>query len=532
MHIKKVVIKNFKSLRDRAIVLNPHMNVIVGDNETGKSSLLEAVNLALTYRINGRNIQQEMNPHLFNKESVNSWLQGVRDSHLPPAILIELYLNEDKELASLRGTNNSLGENCPGISLKIQFDEDYSHEYRQYVEEEELITEVPIEFYEKPEWFGFDGNVMSTRRLPLTSLLINTGFKQNVFAPHKHIIQTIDRIIEKESRAKLSLAYRRLREDFMRDEEVKTISNALDIGTEKEASISLDLSGRSTWQNGLALHLDDIPFSMAGMGEQAKVHMALALSCEKSKTPIILIEEPENHLSHTNLHNLLRRISDLGEGKQILVTTHNGYVLSKLGVSDLILFGGDSEMKLSDLSPATRDYFMKMPGHDTLRLILAKKAMLVEGPSDELIFQRAYLDEYGRVPLEDNIEVIAVRGLSFKRFLEIAEHLKATVGVLIDNDGNVDSLKERYSRYLSVGHKNIHIFYSEDEEFSTLEPQIVAANSKELLSNILVKDFESCEEILDFMASNKSSCALKILESDEQIQYPDYIQRAVLGIGG
>ena len=36
------------------------MNIVVGDNEAGKSTILEAVNLALTGYLNGRNIRNEL----------------------------------------------------------------------------------------------------------------------------------------------------------------------------------------------------------------------------------------------------------------------------------------------------------------------------------------------------------------------------------------------------------------------------------------------------------------------------------------
>lgn len=42
--------------------------------------------------------------------------------------------------------------------------------------------------------------------------------------------------------------------------------------------------------------------------------------------------------------------------------------------------------KITELDPTTVSYFQRLPGYDTLRLVLAKKVVLVEGPSDEIIF--------------------------------------------------------------------------------------------------------------------------------------------------
>jgi putative ATP-dependent endonuclease of OLD family len=44
MNIEKVIIQNFKTLRNFEITLNKELNIIVGDNEAGKSTLLEAIN--------------------------------------------------------------------------------------------------------------------------------------------------------------------------------------------------------------------------------------------------------------------------------------------------------------------------------------------------------------------------------------------------------------------------------------------------------------------------------------------------------
>lgn len=93
-------------------------------------------------------------------------------------------------------------------------------------------------------------------------------------------------------------------------------------------------------------------------------------------------------------------------------------------------------MSLKDLKADTQDYFKKLAGYDTLRLVLSKKSILVEGPSDELIVQKAYYIANKKLPIEDGIDTISVKGLSFKRFLEIAKLLKKEVSIVTDNDGD------------------------------------------------------------------------------------------------
>lgn len=43
MRIEKVKIKNYKLFQDFTMLFNDDLNIIVGDNEAGKSTLLEAI---------------------------------------------------------------------------------------------------------------------------------------------------------------------------------------------------------------------------------------------------------------------------------------------------------------------------------------------------------------------------------------------------------------------------------------------------------------------------------------------------------
>ena len=126
---------------------------------------------------------------------------------------------------------------------------------------------------------------------------------------------------------------------------------------------------------------------------------------------------------------------------------------------------------------------MKLPGHDTLRLILAKQAILVEGPSDELIVQRAFKDHHGVPALARGVDVISVNSLAFKRFLQIAQRLDIKARVVTDNDGDVAVLQERYTDFLN------YIYYDSDEDAPSLEQQLIKANTLAQLNLVLDKTF-------------------------------------------
>lgn len=77
MFIRKVKIHNFKCYRDFEITLEEGLNIVVGDNEAGKSTILEAINLALTGIISGKSIWNEISQYIFNKEAVDEYITSL-----------------------------------------------------------------------------------------------------------------------------------------------------------------------------------------------------------------------------------------------------------------------------------------------------------------------------------------------------------------------------------------------------------------------------------------------------------------------
>jgi putative ATP-dependent endonuclease of the OLD family len=244
-------------------------------------------------------------------------------------------------------------------------------------------------------------------------------------------------------------------------------------------------------------------------GEQCLVKTKLALSHKKSlEANILLLEEPENHLSHSKLNKLINFIKDNHEKKQIIVSTHSSFVANKLGLESLILLNEDkatkkrNKIKITDLDKTTKNYFEKLAGYDTLRLILCRKAILVEGPSDELVVQKAYINKYKKLPIEDEVDIISV-STSFLRFLEIAEKIKKPVVVVTDNDGDFENkVTTKYKPYEKC--PTIKICADSNNDLNTLEPQIVDANKAQLdtlreVLEIEEKEYPDKTSISDYM---------------------------------
>ena len=59
IYIKSLHIENYKCYENVDVEFNNSTNIIVGNNEAGKSTILEAINLCLSGLINGRYIKNE-----------------------------------------------------------------------------------------------------------------------------------------------------------------------------------------------------------------------------------------------------------------------------------------------------------------------------------------------------------------------------------------------------------------------------------------------------------------------------------------
>ena len=105
---------------------------------------------------------------------------------------------------------------------------------------------------------------------------------------------------------------------------------------------------------------------------------------------------------------------------------------------------------------------MKAPVTSILEFATSNKAILVEGPSEYMLFEKFYESVVGNRPEESGVHIIDVRGLSLKRYLDISKLINCKVAVISDNDGNVQKCCiDKYSNF--VESINIKICYERDE---------------------------------------------------------------------
>ncbi|MDD5360149.1 MAG: AAA family ATPase [Sulfurovaceae bacterium] len=541
MKIKKVYIENFKNFKKLELDLDSGINILVGNNEAGKSTILEAIHLALTGLFNGKYLKNDLTEYLFNVDCIKDYL--VNPETLP-YILIEIFF-EDGSHPIFEGTlNYEKKDKESGVSFKIAFDEKYQNEYNELLKDKESIKTLPIEYYEV-FWSSFARDSITSRSIPIKSAFIDSSSNRFQNGSDVYLSRIIRENLDENDLVKISQAHRKMRDAFMEDESIQAINSKVKTHstlTAKELALSVELVSKNAWESSLMTYFDDIPFHYIGKGEQCIIKTDLALSHKKSKeSNLLLIEEPENHLSHTKLNALINKIKTGNEDKQIIISTHSSFVANKLGLEHLIFLHDKKTTQLNELSPDTQKFFEKIAGYDTLRLILCKKAILVEGDSDELVIQKAYiLQNAGKLPIEDEIDVISV-GIAFKRFLEIAEKINKEVVVVTDTDGDIQkNINDKYTDYLGKNAKpNIKICFDATVDtgdlmigkkpynYNTLEPKILKSNSLAKLNTIFGTSYITEDELRKYMKSHKTECALNIFDTEEEMVFPDYIIEAI-----
>lgn len=511
--IKKIHLINYKRFKDYTIEPNEKINILAGDNEVGKSSILEAIDLVASGNV--RRVEAMGIDRLMNVDTVQRFLAGKHTFDTLPPMIIELYLDlHDAADFTLNGKNNTSGITCDGIRLVCEANFDYRTEIEESMKEQDDYF--PYDYY-SIRFSTFADKGYSGYKKKLRTTLIDSGNMNSEYATNDFIRRMYHQYTDADvkERAVHRSKYRRLKESFRTG-----CLDALNKRVSKYA-FGLKMTATTEFENNLMIYENEIGIDSKGMGTQVFIKTDFALERAGDNVDVILLEEPENHLSHTNLRKLVKLVSKSKDG-QLFITTHNSLISTRLELQNVLLMGPSAEgtpISLYALSEETSKYFVKAPVANMIEFSISEKLILVEGPSEYMLLERFYETITEQNPETDGVHIIDVHGLSFKRYLEVARLLGNKVAVITDNDKDRQRhCIDKYTEFANIA--TIQVFSEVDDAKYTFE--VVLYHANQALCDRLFGD-----EALEYMLNNKTEAAYQLLSQNDNIQVPEYIQEAI-----
>ena len=247
MNITKVHIENFKTFKGSfKLNLNKGVNILVGNNEAGKSTIIEAIHLALTGLHNGKYLKNELSQYVFNNEVVAEYIQNLEQGNATqplPNILIEVFI-DGEDLAEFWGDlHTNKPNNAKGFSFKIAFDEKHKPEYKNMLKLGGIKT-LPIEYY-NVSWTSFAHDESITpRTIPIKPALIDSSSSKFQNGSDIYISRIVKEFLDSSEIVEISQAHRRMKESFMGEEAIKKINEKIKTGSkisDKKVELSVEL---------------------------------------------------------------------------------------------------------------------------------------------------------------------------------------------------------------------------------------------------------------------------------------------------
>lgn len=511
--ISKVKLKNYKRFKEYSFEPNSKTNILIGDNEAGKSTLLEAIDLVISGNI--RKVENMGMDRIFNVEAVTGFSMGQRRFEDLPEVWIELYFNEDLGF-EMNGKNNSDRIISDGIRLTCKPNQDYQMEIMEAIHADPNFF--PFDYY-SVSFSTFADQGYSGYKKKVKSILIDSGNLRTEYATSDFVKRMYTHFTESNVKERVvhRSQYRQLKTKF--ENECLAELNAR-VPEEDSYAFRFKNGASANFGDELMIYDHSVALDNKGTGTQIFVKTDFVLNHAGENIDIILIEEPENHLSYVKLRALLEKIEN-ASSSQIFISTHNSYISTRLELKNVFILQGESTrtpLALSDLDEETAKYFMKTPPASIVEFALSNRIILVEGPAEYMLFDKFYRTITGRKMEEEGVQVLDVRGLSFKRYLNIAKLTGARVAVVTDNDQDYQRhCIEKYDEFAEC--ENVQVFYESDNGLRTFEVVLERSN-KELCYELFG------DSAVDYMLNNKTEAAYQLLKCEEVV-VPDYIKRSI-----
>ena len=576
MFLKKLIINNYRGIRDASIDFNRGVNILIGENNSGKTSVLDALRVCLSYGKQRRDIWVSIDHFHLDKNNPDAAIED-----------IEFHLFFEIEYEAEAGIFNDL----------LAVDDDNKQElqlhFRYFIHEVKGDKKVRYSV-----WGGAkEGQSISPEILYLIYFIHLDALRDavNHLRPVRgnRLGELYSKMVmEEEKQQTLSGRVRKVLDEdedwnALIDEGKEKVNEHLNettiTGKEQNVEIGfLPFEFRRIVDNLRAQTpvynedlLDDrdkqkfFGLRQNGLGYNNLIYIATVLGDLKRQKEIyencyvaLLIEEPEAHL-HPQLQdiffNYLNKLNKIGF--QIFVSSHSPTITAKADLDSLIVLQEQENeikslaVKNSDLSDDNKKYLMKFLDVTKCQLFFSNGVILVEGISEALllpVFSQIIGPEYSIE--KKGIELVNLNGVAFEHFGKLFNsddqnrRLNCRCAILTDDDRTEDGeISSRAARAKELEKGQLKVLLAE----KTFEIELFkAGNNEEILLELFeemhpvaaskieegVSIDEHANNFLKKINSNKAKselahCLAIRLESDADLRnaftVPNYIESAI-----
>ena len=158
--------------------------------------------------------------------------------------------------------------------MRIVPNPDYADVLENWAQSPSAI--LPVEYY-IDDWRDFADRKITNRPRQLVTAVIDSRTVRSTSGIDYHLRQILGDHLEPAERAAISLAYREVKasmSDSALGDVNKRISAQHASLHDRTISLAMDQSPRTSWEGAVTPHVDEVPFSMSGQGQQAAVKIS------------------------------------------------------------------------------------------------------------------------------------------------------------------------------------------------------------------------------------------------------------------